>query len=103
MPYGRPVPPRGSKLLRIEPSPEALEEAGVEVVVMHEHELYSSTVDPEVKRLLAPRLQLLAEFDPYTERRSEAIFEEIDPYYIPVHGFAGVALPGPRVRIYRFE
>jgi hypothetical protein len=103
MPYGRPVPPRGSKLLRLDASPEALEEAGVEVVVMHEHELYSSTVDPEVKRLLAPRLELLAEFDPYTERRSEAVFEEIDPYYIPVHGFAGVALPGPRVRIYRFE
>jgi len=103
MPYGRPVPPRGSKLLQLDPSPEKLEEAGVEVVVMHEHELYTSTVDPELKRLLAPRLQLLAEFDPYTARRSEAVFEEIDAYYIPFHGFAGVTLPGPRVRIYRFE
>ncbi|MBW2274619.1 MAG: glycosyltransferase family 39 protein [Deltaproteobacteria bacterium] len=103
MPYGRPLPPRGSKLLRVEPSPEKLAEAGVGYVVMHEHELYSSTVDPEIKRRLAPRLELLVEFDPYTERRSEAVFEEIDPYYIPFHGFAGVELPGPRVRIYRFE
>jgi hypothetical protein len=103
MPYGRPVPPRGSKLLRIGPSPEGLEEAGVEFVVMHEHELYSSTVQPEVAQALAPRLDLLVEFDPYTERRSEAVFEDIDPYYIPVSGFAGVERPGPRVRIYRFE
>jgi len=103
MPYGRPTPPRGSRLAAVEPRAEELERAGVRVLVTHDHELYSSTVDRKQLDDLRPRLRLLVEFDPYTGERSRAVFEDSDPYYIPVHGFSGIYRPGPHIRIYAFE
>jgi hypothetical protein len=81
----------------------AMEAAAVEVLVTHDHPLPFSTVSPRVLAQLEPHLRLLAEFDPFTERRPEAVFEHADAYYVPIHGFAGVERPGPHIRIYAFE
>ena len=77
--------------------------AQTEYVVVHDHVLFSSHVDPSALAALAPRLRLLAEFDPFRRDRDGAVFEELDAYYIPMHGFDAVVRPGPRIRIYRFE
>ena len=80
----------------------ALEEAGVRYVMTNDHELFFSTVDPELIESLSPRLTLLAEFAPFGEE-TQPIFETADAFYIPFHGFCGVQRPGPKVRIYAFE
>jgi hypothetical protein len=103
MPYGRPTPPKGSRLAEVGPIASELEQAGVRYLVTHDHELYSSTVDRKRLEDLQPRLRLLVEFDPYTSERDRAVFEDVDPYYIPVYGFSGIYRPGPYIRIYAFE
>jgi 4-amino-4-deoxy-L-arabinose transferase-like glycosyltransferase len=100
--WGRPMVPPGVKVVRASQGAAALEEAGVRYVMTHDHELFWSTVDPELFESLSPRLTLLAEFAPFGEE-ARPIFETTDAFYIPFHGFSGVQRPGPRVRIYAFE
>jgi hypothetical protein len=94
---------------RLEARPEigldasSMEVAAVDVLVTHDHPLPYSTISSRALTRLEPRLRLLAEFDPFTERGSEAVFERDDAYYVPIHGFAGVERPGPHIRIYAFE
>jgi hypothetical protein len=84
--------------------PAALDAARVDVLVTHDHSLYFSTVDPAALEALAPRLELIADFDPGSGAHgSRAVFEDTDAYYIPVHGFGAVSRPGPHVRIYRYH
>jgi hypothetical protein len=101
--WGQPQLPPGVQLKHAKPNREALKQAGIEYVLTHEHVLFSSHVDPAVMEQLAPGLTLLADFDPSTPGRDDAIFEARDAYYVPFHNFGGVILPGPRVRIYAFD
>jgi hypothetical protein len=101
--WGEPVLPPTLTLVRAKPDAAALDAERVQYVVAHDHVLFSSHIDPGAMEALAPRLRLLAEFDPFTGDRAAAVFEDLDAYYIPMHGFGAVDRPGPRVRIYRFE
>jgi hypothetical protein len=101
--WGEPVIPPTMSLVRVKPDAAALDAAHAQYVVVHDHVLFSSHVDPDALAALAPRLRLLATFDPFVGDRSAAVFEPLDAYYIPMHGFAAVERPGPRVRVYRFE
>lgn len=106
MPYGRPHVPKGRRASYAPPNPAALIHDNVSYVMTHDHILYSSSLDPQVLETLEPHLTLLAEFDPYegaTSPPRDAVFERVDPYYIPIHGFESVTRPGPMVRIYSFS
>ncbi len=72
----------------------------VDYLLTHDHELFWSSVDPTLLGRNASRLELVADFDPRAGATGEPVFEKNDAYYIPIHGFSGVSLPGPRVRIY---
>jgi hypothetical protein len=96
------IPPR-LKSVRVEPTAEAMSEAGVQYLVTHDHWLFSSTLDPEIIGALTPQLEALVEFDPASPAGGEAVFEAFDAYYIPIHGFRSVRRPGPHIRIYAFE
>jgi 4-amino-4-deoxy-L-arabinose transferase-like glycosyltransferase len=100
--WGSPVLPRGVRGVQADRGAAALEEAGVRYVMTNDHELFFSTVDPDLIESLSPRLTLLAEFAPFGEE-TQPIFETADAFYIPFHGFSGVRRPGPKVRIYAFE
>jgi 4-amino-4-deoxy-L-arabinose transferase-like glycosyltransferase len=101
--WGEPQLPPRRRAVRVEPTAEAMAAAGVQHLVTHDHRLFSSSVDPEILQRLAPRLEPLAEFDPASPGADEAVFEELDAYYIPIHGFQSVTRPGPHIRIYAFE
>jgi hypothetical protein len=98
--YGEPAAPPGFDLVRIKPDAAALDDTKARWLIAHDHPLFSSRIDPTAFAQLEPRLKLLAEFDPFTGPRDEAIFEPADAYYIPTHGFGAVSRPGPRVRVY---
>jgi len=100
--WGRPMAPPGVKIVQADQGAAALEEAGVRYVTTHDHELFWSTLDPDLIESLSPRLRLLAEFVPFGEE-SRPIFETSDAFYIPFSAFSGVQRPGPEVRIYAFE
>jgi hypothetical protein len=100
--WGRPMAPPGVRIVKAEEGAAALEEAGVRYFMTHDHELFWSTLDPDLMESLAPRLTLLAEFAPFGDE-SRPIFETSDAFYIPFHAFSGVQRPGPTVRIYAFE
>jgi hypothetical protein len=101
--WGEPLLPTTLSTVRTKPDAAALAAEHVQYVVVHDHVLFSSHVDPEAFATLVPRLHLLAEFDPFTAERSKAVFEDLDAYYIPMAGFGAVDRPGPRIRVYRFE
>lgn len=98
--YGEPVAPPGIEMVRSKLDEAALDATGARWVVAHDHPLFSSRVDPEALARLAPRLRLVAEFEPFTGPRDDAVFEPADAYYIPTFGFGAVERPGPQVRIY---
>jgi len=91
--------PSGTKDL----DPKQMERDGVRYLVTHEHPLPFSNVDEKGFASVGDRLTLLADFDPFTQRKDVAVFEHADAYYVPWGGFAGVERPGPRIRIYAFE
>jgi len=101
--WGDPQIPARLKSVHVEPTSEAMSEAGVQYLLTHDHWLFSSTLDPEIIDALTPRLEALVEFDPASPRGGEAVFETFDAYYIPIHGFRNVRRPGPHIRIYAFE
>jgi 4-amino-4-deoxy-L-arabinose transferase-like glycosyltransferase len=100
--WGTPMVPRGVRIVQADQGAAALAEAGVSHVMTHDHELFWSTVDPELLESLSPRLELLAEFTPFGEE-ARPVFETADAFYIPFHAFSGVQRPGPTVRIYAFD
>ncbi len=101
--WGVPELPPGVRWVTSGPEVRALEKGRVGYLLTHDHELFSSTVDPAVLAALEPRLRLLVDFDPRKPGRTDAVFEGSDAYYIPFHGFDAVIRPGPRIRIYAFE
>ena len=80
-----------------------LARAGIGYVLTHTHVLFSSRVNPDIMRRLAPHLRLLVEFDPFVAGRKDAVFEARDAYYVPMASFGAVTRPGPVIRIYAFE
>ena len=98
--YGEPAAPPGIEMVRSKLDAASLDATGATWVVAHDHPLFASRVDPQALAAMAPRLRLVAEFDPFTGPRENAIFEPADAYYIPTHGFGAVSRPGPHVRIY---
>jgi len=100
--WGNPMVPLGVRIVQADKGAAALAEAGVRYVMTNDHELFWSTVDPDLMESLSPRLTLLAEFAPFGEE-PRPIFESADAYYIPFHAFSGVQRPGPKVKIYAFE
>jgi hypothetical protein len=98
-PWGAPLLPPGVRQVSTELHGEALDGAAAGYVVTHDHELFWSSVDTEALARLEPRLELLAEFQPFGSE-ARPVFETADAYYAPIHGFRGVERPGPVVRIY---
>jgi hypothetical protein len=101
--WGQPQLPPGVQLSTVKPDVESLQRAGVGYVLTHEHDLFSSRVDPAALERLGPWLTPLVEFDPLAPGGPPPIFEARDAYYVPFHNFRGVTRPGPRVRIYAFD
>lgn len=101
--WGVPELPPNVVWVNAKPELDEIVRRRVGYVLMHEHELFSSTVQLERREALLPRLRLLAEFDPYKKGRSDAVFEGSDAYYIPFHGFGAMERPGPRIRVYALE
>jgi 4-amino-4-deoxy-L-arabinose transferase-like glycosyltransferase len=100
--YADPELPPGVKRAPAGLPLDAYAREGVTHVVTHEHRIPFSHVDPRDMERLAPRLRLLAEFDPFTAGPAGG-FEIEDAFYIPFYDFAGVERPGPLVRVYAYE
>lgn len=98
--YGEPAAPPGIEMVRSPLDAASIDATGATWVVAHDHPLFASRVDPHALAAMAPRLKQVAEFDPFTGPREDAVFEPADAYYIPTHGFGAVSRPGPHVRIY---
>ena len=75
--------------------------AGLEVVIIDEHPLAYSSVDPKVITLLDERADLVYHLDSARPGRSPAVYDPYDAYYVPLAGFNRVKVPGPSIRIYR--
>lgn len=106
MPYGQPAMPKGRWASLAPPTVQGLVDDRVGYVLVHEHYLFSSTIDPDEYRPLEPHLELLVEFDPYeggAGSPGEILYETADAYYVPSDGFEHQTRPGPVVRIYRFD
>ncbi|MDG2305035.1 MAG: glycosyltransferase family 39 protein [Candidatus Binatia bacterium] len=99
--WGEPWMPGNVKRVQVGLEPGALDQAGVEYLVTHDHPLFSSTIDPALLRRLEPRLELLTEFSPFVEDGEGASFDAQDAYYVPITGLDAVDRPGPVVKIYR--
>jgi hypothetical protein len=102
-PMGDPDLPAGvEKLSNLLPA-DAYPRAGVTHVVTHWHHQLVAFSQPNPMHLayLQPHLTLLAEFSPYADKPAGA-FEPEDAYYVPFFGFAGIARPGPLVRVYAY-
>lgn len=97
--WGEPVLPPGAQRFAGPLEAAALDQALVGWLVVHEHPLFWSTPDAERLAALAPRLELVARFEPYS-MTSRPVFETADAYYAPFAGFAGVERTGPEIRIY---
>jgi len=98
--YGEPAAPPGIEIVRSRLDATSLDATGARWMVSHDHPLFSSRVEPQALAAMAARLRLVAEFDPFTGAREDAVFEPADAYYIPTYGFGAVSRPGPHVRIY---
>lgn len=100
LPQGAPVLPEGVARAR---APGSLADLGTPEaathVVMHDHPLLFSTVDPKVVAALAPGLRLLIDLSPFPNGPAGG-YEPEDAYYVPFYGFTGVTRPGPRIRIF---
>jgi hypothetical protein len=101
--WGAPQMPPAITSIEVAPTADGLDAARADYLLTHDHVLFSSQVDPAALEALAPRLRLLAEFDPSCGRPGAAVFEEADAYYLPVAGFGAVCRGGPSVRIYAVE
>jgi hypothetical protein len=82
---------------------EEINRRQADYLVTHDHTLFWSSVDDDLLKRSARHLRLIKDFDPRGAGKSEPVFEINDAFYIPVHGFSGISLPGPRVRIYRIR
>jgi hypothetical protein len=97
--WGEPLlPPSALRVVAL-PEAAALEQEGVGWLVVHEHPLFWSSPNAQALAALAPRLELVARFEPYGAA-SRPVFETADAYYAPFAGFAGVERAGPEIRIY---
>lgn len=102
--YGVPRLPPGIKIGPNATDADTIARSGAEYLLTHDHPLFASRIDAEAIARLAPRLELLADFDPFTPGgRDVAVFETEDAYYIPFDRFDAVVRPGPHIRIYRFR
>ena len=101
--WGEPWMPPGIAFVRPELNGKAIEDAGIDILVTHDHPLFSSTLDREKFSALEPSLKLVAEFDPFLGDASDAQFDEQDAYYVPLAGLDAVERPGPRIRIYELR
>lgn len=99
--WGEPQVPPGIELVRVEPVPEALRAGGVDWVIAHDHEVFSSRVDPRVLGALVPEFELVHRVDVFSGDRGATAYDPQDAYYVPMTGFAEVERPGPQVRVYR--
>lgn len=74
---------------------------GCDYVLLHEHRLSYSTVDPAFRSALSRLASRVAGFgDPLKGGVGQA-YDPIDAYFVPVAGFADVHRPGPHVEIWR--
>jgi 4-amino-4-deoxy-L-arabinose transferase-like glycosyltransferase len=85
--------------LRVEPG--GLEQAGVTHVITIWHHALTFFAKGTLDDLapLRARLRQVAEFSPYAGAPA-GVFEAEDTFFIPFHEFAGVARPGPLLRVY---
>ena len=101
--WGAPKLPRSVTRVPVHEDSDVLVAKRVDYVVIHDHPLFSSTLDREVWAELEPRAELLVEFDPFLEPGGAAVFEAADAYYIPYAGFHAVERPGPVIHVYRLR
>lgn len=99
--WGEPQMPAGVELVRVDPRPDALRAEGVQWVVAHDHEVFSSRVDPEALRALRPEFELVHRIDAFRGDRRATAYDPQDAYYVPMSGFDEVERPGPEIRVYR--
>ncbi|MGH9319065.1 MAG: hypothetical protein ACRD3V_04140 [Vicinamibacteria bacterium] len=80
------------------------EEQGFTHLVTHEHPALQrfSRIDESLKRRLETAV-LLKRFDPFRERVSPGLFDELDAFYVPYQRPGSVERPGPVVSIWRLE
>ena len=57
---------------------------------------------PEIDAILREVGTVVAVFDPYGPG-ARPVYDPHDAFFVPVAGFAGVRVPGPRITIYRLE
>ncbi len=101
--WGEPALPAGARLVRAPLEEKALDAAGVQWIVTHDHLLFSSQLPTEALAALADRLVLRASFEPFIGKRERAIYDQQDAYYTPLGGFDAVERPGPSVRVYELR
>lgn len=75
--------------------------AGLEIVIIDEHPLAYSSLDPKVITLLDERADLVYRLDAERPNRPQAIYDPYDAYYVPLAGFNRIKAPGPSIKIYR--
>jgi len=99
--WGEPHVPPGIELVRVAPGLESFRTAGVDWVIAHDHEVFSSRVEPLALEELRPDFELAHRIEVFGGPREATAYDPQDAYYVPMTGFGVVERPGPDVRIYR--
>jgi hypothetical protein len=78
-----------------------LRSSGVDFVVYSATKPVNSCAPPQpLQQALDAQAILLASFSPTDGRCTDAVFDQIDSYFVPLSGYGGWVRPGPVIRIY---
>jgi Dolichyl-phosphate-mannose-protein mannosyltransferase len=72
-------------------------------IVISEHSLSYSRLDPEVKILLENESEGIYTIKGGGEGRQDVVYDPFDAFYVPLAGFAGVDFPGPKIRVFYMD
>lgn len=87
----------GAEMLRsllVAPLPEK------KYVIVSEHSLAYSSLDPELRNLLEEGLEEVYTIKGGGEGNQDVIYDPFDAFYLPLAGFGAVKFPGPEIRIF---
>lgn len=82
-------------------STKILDDFSTPYVILHRHPLASSRVDSSFALELAARAQRVATFTPQGLETSDAFYDPLDAYYVPIAHFSALEQPGPAIEIWR--
>ena len=76
---------------------------GIKYLIIDEHPLAYSELDPELKELMTEGADLIYRVQAYRKGETESVYDPFDAYYIPLAGLKNQFFPGPTIEIYRLR